>query len=573
MNTPVFDRLVSSLSAEERKGMLEKLSPLHSEGSEVLTTGELVEQGERSIGEMYKNLTFWQKLWFQFVAFIDKRSQEEVFHQQLLRALKRTLVEQHHQYIDFSKSRFSADFCLQIVALSKELEFLRIPMEDVLGEHRREYNAFCVGFMAPEVQDTLLVQSDLSTIEQRMPESEELTPGKIRVFLEESVEASIQLMDNALRERLYGYAREVAHLERLVSFNYDKVMANFSTDNSCTIKLIAKQIKKLNSILSSWEKIPSSEVMQSIFLFSYARHQVDKAQIPSLLAQDMEQMQLLSQRVKGFLQIPLTQMLAVISDDYCYAPQLLSGGENWLNSYRKFWRNRSHRLFQEFLLKKKVQNLGNEIANFYHLKGIWSLRGYTTQEWSPAVFKPVYEKSMALTLYFFQTVYLGQCAVVLEKLNEDASFVRRDNGKALAGALLSIPLLSKEIDDFEQAMSPDGGYFYLQLKEFVQGTRAQGLQSVITFIEKHVTLILERSVEVLMTLSAVLGGILERSIGQQYDGINNLDAIGVEKSKLEAMHTIVMSSYQFLVDTKDLEERVRHLVVENDKELDMVVAE
>ncbi|NIZ18762.1 DUF5312 family protein [Entomospira culicis] len=574
MNTPIFDRLVSSLSAEERKSMLERM-PTDSpqEEDSFLLQREAEERSTISLSEIYQSMGFWAKLWLRFIAYFDKRSKEEVLHQSLLTRLKRKVVTESGKYVDFGKNRFKSDFCLLLANLAHALDFLKNPMEDVVGEHRREYNAYLVGVVQPVLQEKLLLTTDPDKIFSadffENAEDNDINT-KARILIEENLEKSFRDINNDLKDKLYAYARGLNYLERLVSFNYEKVIASYSTDNTCTIKLIFKQLKKLNNIISSVEFLPNRELMQTIFLFSYARQGIAVAEIPALLKQDMLKVEELILHFRKFKEIPLTDILSIVDDDYFYEPQSIGGGEDWFILYRKFWQQRSLRLFQAYLVKRKFIALQVEIKGFYGLSETLPLPGYDGKIWSREIFRPVYVGSLALLTRFFREIYTSRAEYAIQKLYDEGLFIKRANAQELADALVSIPLLKKEIQEFSQAISPADGYFYLQLQDYTRGDRVHGLAGVVDLIERQVSLILERSLEILMALSSVLGGVLERTLGGRYDTISNLESLGLSRDNIMQVRGLVLQTYQFMMDQKSLEERVHRLGLENDREAEML---
>ncbi|NIZ46775.1 DUF5312 family protein [Entomospira nematocerorum] len=574
MNTPVFDRLVSLLSVDERREMLEKIS-MSSPSLEKkhFVRSSFSENGRNSIVQEYKNLPFWQKIWYQILAYIDKRTKEEMLHQKLLDGLRESLVKDYGSYINFERSRFLSDFCDSFLQLSNAIEVFKKPLDDILGEHRKEYYAFLVGVVDSNTQRKLLDVSNPEFLTNKNQENESLNSSKLRTMMEEDISSCIKEISLESREKLYAYARQIAHLERISNFNYEKIIANYSTDNTCTIRLISKSLKKLNSILSSFKDIPDTTLLQSIFLFSYSVKDLPASSYHSELKKDLTQAVGALQVVNNFSEIPLTEMLAIISDNYFYEPVLLSGGEDWLALYRKFWKGRSSRLYQEFLVNKKAHSIDQAICAYYKLDAYPSIDGYSSLEWSDSVFVPIHEGSMGLIYFFFATLYQEECSEMVQKIHAEGNFFRKENARELADAVSSITLLNSEIAEFERAMSPSGGYFYLRLQEFAVGEKTVGLAGLHALIEKQVALILNRSTEVLFILSSVFGGVIERTIGGRYDTVSNFDSLGLSRKRLEQMKEMLTVTYQFLVDKKDLEERVCNLALESREEVEITIAE
>ncbi|NIZ40741.1 DUF5312 family protein [Entomospira entomophila] len=574
MNTPVFDRLVSLLSADERKAMLEQISMGSSSVDTVnFVRSALSESPYSSIVQEYKSLSFWQKIWYQILAYIDKRTKEEMLHQKLLEGLSLDITRNFGEYVSFERSRFLSAFCDSFVQLANAVQIFKKPLDDILGEHRKEYYAFLVGVVDPSTQKKLLIASNPEFIIDNDQADDSINSSKLRTMMEEKIQLIIKEMTLEVREKLYFYARQIAHLERLSNFNYDKIIASYSTDNTCTIRLISKSLKKLNGILSSFKEIPDQALLQSIFLFSYSVKETAADYYHTELQKDLAQAMNAVTAINHFARIPLTEMLAVIGDNYFYEPAVLSGGEDWLALYRKFWKGRSNRLYQEFLVSKKANSIDRSICDYYKLTAYPSIDGYASAEWQEEIFAPVHEGSIGLVYFFFTHPYQDECLEIVQRLHAEGNFFRKENAKELADAVSSITLLNSEIAEFERAMSPSGGYFYIRLQEFARGEKSVGLAGLHALIEKHVTLILNRSTEVLFILSSVFGGVIERTIGGRYDTISNFDALGLSRKRVEQVKEILTVTYQFLVDKRDLEERVANLALENREEVETTIAD
>lgn len=561
MSLHSFDKLVELLSVDERRTMLDKISRDSLARERALPFVSMVADRQGTISQEYARLGFFRRLWFEFLSYFDKRSKEEVFHQSLLSSLKREVNRLAFSYIDFSAKRFKKDFCLAFSELADVLRFLRRPLDNVVGLHKADFYAFLVGLVEPLVQEKLLKISSLSFVSAQFKKKKKLSNTKARITMEESIDEVIQSISSKSKEKLYLYAKQIAYLERLVNFNYEKIITNYSTDNTCTMRLIFRQLVKFDSIIHSLNTVPDEQLLKSIFIFNYPLKDISSQNLIENLQEDLQKAECAINAIRNFLKIPLSDILCIISDNYFYNPKVLSGGEDWFVLYRKFWHRRAIRVFQRFLLEQKIQKMDSDLLNFYKIDCHPYVNGYRTVDWPKDFFLPIYERSIGLIYFFFSKIYPTRCNYIIQKLSNEGHFFKKEYLKELIGIEKSVSLLTKEIDEFQESISISNGYFYTKLYNLLQTDQDEKFNSLNILIENKVEMMVTRGIEILQTLISAVSAMLldHRNKNSGVTVGNKFEIAGIEKIHFDRLKDLFETTYQFLVDKRNLEKRFHNL--------------
>ncbi len=569
MKSLVFDKLATSLSDSERLAMLEKMSKSGLYSQSVLLVEEADEQDSGSnfsVDEFFRSLSWWERLFITLLSYVDKRSRNEVVLEKKMARLRLHVKFKSSDYISLSaeQDRFTVLFCEKLREMSDALEVLRRPLGDALGENRRDFYATLVGRVNPYLQVGLMEIIDPDKVSALYPEYD---LGALRAIMESSLEDALREGGMQSKSLMDEYVRTLAHLERLVDFDFERCFACYSNDGSCAAHLLVKSLEKLSDIFFSFKKAPQYDLVLMIFLFSYGLRGMKDENVASVFAEDLAAVGRALLIVKEFNKIGLSDILRVLNADYFYAPQLLSGGEDWLSLYRNFWQSRGNRLYKKFVASKKSDEMAYKMQLIFGYDREPFFPGYRREEWNEQLFVPQTPGALGFSYYFYKEIYLKKCKKFFDWISTEGSFFKKDNERSFSDALEAMEGLGDNFKVLLNGFSANNGVYRARIEELSSREVVSGLNSFKIQVEREVGSVLEKSGQNLRVIADVLSGLLRKCLGGRYDTLTNFDELSRMlpnfKSQLEQFYEVIDNASTYIIDKRDLEHRIAHM--ERDK--------
>ncbi|MGL4524017.1 MAG: DUF5312 family protein [Spirochaetia bacterium] len=557
MQSTIFDQAVASLTNEERAEMLKRITgeanyqeelALNVPEEKVLDANQLIEAKDP--------LNWWEKLKLFFLTFFFREDPERSLEVLLLTKSKTDVSYKAPGYVDFNSRKFLAKFGKQLEQMTMALEVFRRPLSDALGEHRQEFYALLGAEESPVLQAELARNSNPNAILELHPNTDNAT---LRSMIERSCDDILREIGNSSRQSIRLLTRTLIHLERLVNFNFDKCLALYSKDGTCSFDLLVKSLEKLDDILYSFTMRPPVRLLQLLFTFSYHAQRVNPNEMDSRLADDLKRASEAMALVTEFNRYPLTKTIKVIKGDFFYHPNSLTGGEDWFNLYKKFWRNRIELSYRFFISKRKMDQLLDRACEVLTITEIPAVPVYSSGHW-PETFAPIYPTTFSLLSYFYQNMHKKICEKVIRPVLDAGTFYRRENRIELFEANATLFTIAEEVDLFLRSLDVDGevGNIFV-----TQENNPKQLETVTTIASRSATAFIHNTVETLRVVSLVLQGVIQENSDQQYGTISNMADLDIRFPELRmdlGRYTYIINQmWVIMTDLRDVEERLSHI--------------
>jgi hypothetical protein len=210
------------------------------------------------------------------------------------------------------------------------------------------------------------------------------------------------------------------------------------------------------------------------------------------------------------------------------SPDQISGGENWFQVYREHWKQRIENRIADYFRQRKQREVFNSFRHFLkgtNLKVLVNAVSDVNPNGLPV--------SEAFTLAFLQTFH---AAVFSKDINNflrpillDGEFVKKENRAEFTGAYNDIMKIADDVKKFDYAISPEGDYGkrYIQAKEDMSSlqVKRRKIQLVLGEASDDASRMITRVRDSMKIMIKVLGGILNREPGAQYDKLANLEKL------------------------------------------------
>jgi hypothetical protein len=535
----VFERLVKTLSREERQDMLERLQ---GHEGEVVSTEPLKIPEERTEFDFlreYHRLSFWEKVYITIKAIFTRQSKEETLEQTALARLGKRLEREYPQIFSYKTGELRSEFYNHLKKLQEHTLFLKEPCVTAFGKQKQDFFAFLAGWQMPDIQDRLL--NDIEP-EQVAYEKSLSDPHQVKKEIEYRLEDIIDSIDPERKRLLYEEVRKLHCLHSLVHYNFDKMIDAFEQRGAAEwvgISLSGYQatLTELLQLLSSIQSPPSEQLVKVLLIF-YLQRELEKDD-PEEFEQRLYQMLNKAESAFSYIRlfnrtVPLLDLLRLAKRNVEYYPAEIGGGEDWFLQFKQFWYRRFDEKIRRFTEEQKRKKIIEDALGFLKLDQFPRVAYYRSGEIEPEV-RARYEESISFIRGFVERIFLEDMHPPLKLVLIDGQFYKEQNREEYNDAYNGLLQLKNDIEHLEYDLSDKGevGKRIGHLRSEVVNPRLfrNKLAQMMTDVDKQAEQIITSAIDHVSMMSNLLGGILYGDMGGRFDTLSNLGYIGRNENK------------------------------------------
>ncbi len=532
MENSVFDRLISDLTAEERRRMAEKMKDTPSLSSQPLGAQE---SEERVDYENYTHtLSFLEKIIIFLKSLFLSSDREKVLGDYLINKLGKSVEKKYPGLIDASERFFGDAFYKEILSLKESVLPLKEAVSFALEINRMNFFAFLGSWFLPDVQQRFLTETDPDIIAEENPG---FSNFEIRREIEFRIEDILRSISEEDRRMMYRYSRSLHIFGSLIKFDFNSILSEFSRKDKdemiCRFSKIRKPVKELGNILFSFKFPPEQEIFQSLYYYYSSHGKTDSAGYSSL-EKFIETAEKSMESIRKFNRaVPVENILKIVYRNINYNSADISGGEDWFALYKKFWYKRYEVSMLKFTLKKKKEELMSRSLEVLNTESIQYLRYYRSKIWGDETFLR-YENSAAVAYTFLSSVFTRDMLPSLKLILEDGKFYKEQNKNDFVDAYSAIVQTLEKLKILDLALAP-GGEYTIEINEVKKESESdyiklEKIKDIFAEIDGKVESVLREFIESLTMMSRILNGITHGEVGGPYDTLSNLGYIGKGKN-------------------------------------------
>ncbi|HET7838873.1 MAG TPA: DUF5312 family protein, partial [Rectinemataceae bacterium] len=527
----IFDTLVSELSAKERRDLLDQLArrspvskePLFVDGS--IPGGEAQNYTERleSLGLLARFVLFLRGLF-------TGKSPEALLRADDLREIARRVEPRFPGLVDTRHGYLLKGFADELKRLRDSARFFYDALDRSVEKDKSSFYAFLASMQIPEVHARLLEKTEPARIEALRPS---VTDSEMRSLCLDGFDEAFGELPEDGRRAMYHDVRSLLFLKRLSGFLFERLLGCFRTGGSslsvesAAVDEARDYLFDLGDILFSMASPPSASLMSALFLFverdELAKPETDAARI---LGSDLEKAESALGKIRDFFnRIPFADILRLVSGDPAYSPRELAGGEDWLATYKGFWRERVERQLEQWLIDRRMRELAAEVEAFLGKPGPVVLPHISREGRADS---PPVRQQQALSFLdgFFRGPFLRDLIRPLKILLVDGDFYRKDNQIEFTDAYDILFHLTETIATFDSKLMPEGelgsAWSLVSAEIAPLKMKQRRTQNLVQTVNDEAERIIRRAGRALRTMVEVIRGILKGEAGGKYDSLVNL---------------------------------------------------
>ncbi|MDR0315522.1 MAG: DUF5312 domain-containing protein [Treponema sp.] len=529
-NTPetkTLTRLVSGLSLDERHDFLEKLK-----GQTTLTFEPLYEADEKEVDtqaplkEQYVKLPWFQRLCYFLQGLFTGKSPVAAFEDSQIGKLGRAIDAKAPGLYDHQRNLLLVGFYRYLTSLKEAARFFFTALDASVNRDKADFYAFLGSLEMVETHRALQSRTAPEAILENSPD---ISDTELRQMALRIMEDAFSSIDDRERTVMYFNARSLKCLKELSAFLFDRVLMAFSSktgSQTCPASAVRELLLTLNNILASLKDSPNLSLLESLFVFQLqeraGEHNFDMSDEMHLLLSKAENAILL---IRNFNRhIPLTLILRCITRDIRLTPQHISGGEDWFQVYREYWRKRVDAGVTEYLRQHKFREINNACKQLFKGADVIALAHAATED------TPGFPLGRAFSLSFLRTfhheVFLPDINPLLRPIILEGVFTKKENRNYYTNAYNEIMNIEEDVKKIEVNLGPAGDYGkpYEQIWQDYSNLPAKRrkAQMVIDEASDEAEKIITRASEAISETVNMLGSILKRGSGSdKHDGLAN----------------------------------------------------
>ncbi len=536
-----FDRLISNLSSEERKNMLERIKS-SIKTSETPLIENFKESSRIDLKECYRREGLFRKIFIILKSLFLGADKLKIYENVLLKDLWKDLSKNGSKFFSVDTGVVKKEIYLLLRELQDALKIFKIPLDNALGKDKKDFFVFLGGMEMEITQETLLEYTSFPFFKEELENNIEYEDEKqFKRAMEKKIENILRDIAPIERNWMYNHSRALTFLHNLVFFPFSEMLLCFKRDENdtvvdCDVKDIKKYLEKLSDILYSLQIPPAVNLLKTLFIFQN-RENMDDPDFEDKLKDRLKAAEKSFNVIRKFnKQVPLLNMLKVILNDINYSPEALSGGEDWFLLYSQFWRTRFKDKFKMFVSIRKKGVLEENVRNLLKISKIPVLSHYNSSNLVDHKYKFIHVLSFQFIIGFFEMVFLKKLNGVLKQLLIDAEFYKEKNRKDYTEAYNLFLKIGQDSMNINKRLSPDGdlGKEIENIDRDMAAVAIRRKKKRIIFIraDREIGIFINNIKNASQVLLNVVNGVLFGEVGGIYDTIINKTAIGGTKNRL-----------------------------------------
>ena len=504
-----FERLVSLISEDERKALLEKMRPLEGDpDTRSLESAKdpSMDADEIVLEESLKRESIFYRFILWLRSILSSTTAEQLYNDDKVMSLFRKINRDYPGLVDYRGALLLSIFYEKLLELKKAAEFFK-PYIDAIYENIGAFYVFLGSFVVPEVTQRMNTEVDPMSL----PLDREVT-GELRASFLRKMEEIIKEIPSHRRGYMYQCAISVDWLYQFTRLPFERFIGAFSsglTDSQVArFENVTGELNAFAKILCNGNSLPT-EAVESIFLFS-AKKMVPNS---SEATDDDGRAKEFMDKATSFMSIihvfintvPLRYVNKVVYNNIQWQPDQFTGAEDWFARYKEQWKKLFDEQWNRWLKEKR--------RPWAHI-------------WGGVEFH--FENTAGFLLWFISKKQ-NEVVSPLQTLLLEGQFVNKENRAEFANTLNDLSQISSRMYDFEEDISDKGQTGLVFEKLASEHLRSLAAQSKID------TLVIEKEAIVKSMKNSfcgcarsvlnILNGIFAEKKDTRYDGIQNLASI------------------------------------------------
>ena len=552
-----FDKLVSGISAEERRFLLEKLKKENlAAPPETLEPVEVEISDTRTLEARIQTEPLFYRFMLWLRSLFTTQSRETLYNKDFIADTAHKTARAHPGLIDFSRSVLESVFYEKLKDLHDCASFFK-PYLAVVYDALGEFYVFLSTFIAPEIAEHIDNEADPYTISFDRPLTNELRGSLMR-----KLDAVVRDISRESKAAMYEAVRSTEWLRQFTALPYLHFIAQFtaiaSSSHTCPFANALVDYAAFARVLSNGVPI-SNELLQCIFFF--VRKKTMRAisldiDAENALREFLTKSASMLSGIRMFMgTVPIVALGRIIYGNCTWFPDAFGGAEDWMIKFRGQWKAAFDERWNAWLADRKKHQLLDTLTAYFDLKEFPELpyRPWTSL-WGGIPFRC---ETTAGFLAWFAAHKYQDAIPTLTTLMLEGIFLKNENRIEFSEAVNDFSAVNKKIEAFADSLSPRGTrgiVFEDTAAEHLRSLQGQArIDSLMIRMEGEVRTLARTFCSSCRTIENIFSGIFNESKSGEYDALQNLMTIqGREnqdfRDKMLDVRNLLQNAFKLLAE-------------------------
>lgn len=558
----VFEKLVETLSADERRDFIRRLTKAPDE----TPLGPLPDEDDGDLETVwerrYAEMGFFQKLLLMIKALFTGRDVKTLVQDRLLADLAAQIEKICPGMFNFRLHMIHAPFYQELKDLLEGLKVFRKPFTAAFGQNKADFLAFLVGLHLEDVQARLLEETNHWKIYESSPER---TSKDIKAIVEGNFRLALDAITPDRRKVLYEGIKTLNGLRGLVFVNEEKLLKPFQLVTVAGAPGSASVEDLRGPLIELWEKLaqftvpPPAKFLEGLFLFYFQdRLENTDAPLQAILQDSMERALDGLARIRAFNnRVPMAKIVALLNNSLHIHTKPAGGAEDWFITYKKFWQSKIERDFQLFSRERAERLLMADIYQFLEIQPEDFRKEAMYPPYYPGRMPTHGDKTLTFMKLFMSKIFMTKMNPLLKIILLEGDFYKKHNRGVFTDTYNFILTVPDKVNFFQKNFGPEGEWG-LALKKLANTTDEEILvhqiKDIFHLAGDWVESFLTQAMPVFTSFMDVLKGLNKGDSSGRYDTLANLSAIGGKSNMAfrKELDTMAKRWEKFLTIVRDL---------------------
>lgn len=517
-----FDHLVSGLSSEERKQMLEKMQATRGDPEkESLALVDIAADEGVSAEAQLKNESFLFRLWLWIKSLITNTPAATLYNAYQVGAIARNLDRVSPGLVDFRRKSLATVCFNRLNELKKAADFFKpyCALIDAAGD----FYVFLGIQGMPQVAEQMAKEVDPYSI----PLDKGAKPEQ-RVSLLRRMDEVMANIPQEQKTMMYECARASEWLLQLTKLPFNTFLSHFNTmiegECTCPFAVARTDIDEFVRVLCNGQSVPN-EVLESLYLYYHEKargRQVGSA--PDSAESFIEKAHAQIAAMHTFItSVPLRLVGRVVYDNAYWSPGTIAAAEDWFVKYKMGWKRLFDQKWEAWSNDCKKEIVRQTLKRSFDID---QFPRFPARPWARFGLPFRYELTGGFLCWYFRAQF-PLYVPTFKTVQTEGDFMKKDNLTDFSEALDVFAQVGDGLDTVCRTAS-DSGDLGAAFKKWEAEPTAQNQQKAeqaLHMCEADVGHLLSRFGEASRKMGQVLTGLTGYASDSQYDSLHNIDEI------------------------------------------------
>ncbi len=528
-----FDRLVSSLSHQERLDLLNKLKKDSDLENQTLK-GEVTEPiDDEDIMVRYRSESFFLRFWLRIKSLFTSIDVETLYNDYLVSSIALEIEKTYPDILDYKHKKFCTTLYTKLAELKAAADFFKTGI-NAYEENQGAFYVFLGSLFIPDLSERI----DKEVSPYNLGLDREITT-ELRASLIRKLEELLNDIPQSDKTNLYSSIIALEWLKHFCKLPYDKTLKRFISlltgTYTCSIESVSSEFAAFTKVLCNGPVI-KEEIIEALYLYSrqYQTSENGDNGIPLASEKEDSAIEFLEKStkhikiIKMFINsVPLLKLTAVANNCSIWHAEKIHGAEDWFVRYKAYWRKLFDQKWESWIIDKRRKD------SFDKIKTMLTCNDYPFIPNRP--WKDVWEgipfmldHSIGFMYAFFKDIY-PIYNKSLKTLLVEGEFSQRDNRVEFTDTYNLLNHLAQSILVFNDKLSTKGiygGSFSTVIKESLRTIQGQSrIDTLMNSISSEARLLIAQFADACRSIQLIIGGILHESKDPRYDTLSNIASI------------------------------------------------